>query len=70
MATLILSGGAYGANWLPLVYPLVGIVIVLYTVDFIIKFFKKRKLHKENQLMNDLSSADNTTLQSNDNTNP
>jgi hypothetical protein len=43
MSTLFLSGGSYGANWLPMVLPLVGLVIVLFGVEAIVKYVKKRK---------------------------
>ncbi|MCD6012169.1 MAG: hypothetical protein K0Q79_2031 [Flavipsychrobacter sp.] len=44
MADLLLSGGGYPSdNWLPLISPLVALVIILYSGDFIIKFIKKRR---------------------------
>ena len=58
MSAMLLSGVGGSTNWLPLVYPLVGIVMVLYAVDFIIKFVKKRRLHKENQLISEMNSMD------------
>lgn len=45
MATLILSGVGGSTNWLPLVFPLAGIVLVIYGVDLAVKLVKKWKLH-------------------------
>lgn len=48
MAGLFLSGGGYPKdNWLPLISPLVALVIILYSADFIIKYIKKRRILKD-----------------------
>ena len=58
MAHILLSGVGGSTNWFPLVYPLAGIVVILYAGDFIIKLIKKRRLYKENQLQHGLHTAD------------
>ncbi len=55
MKALFLSGVGGSTNWLPLIFPLVAVVVVAYSVDFIIKFVKKRKALHEQQLADDLS---------------
>ena len=44
MKILVLSGVGGSSNWLPLVLPLDGLVLVIYSIDFLIKYIKKRKL--------------------------
>jgi hypothetical protein len=53
MAALLLSGGAYGADWLPLISPLVVILMILYAIDLGMKYYKKWRLGKENRLIKD-----------------
>ena len=55
MKTLILSGVGGSTNWLPLISPLVLIVIIAYSVNFLVKYFKKRNLERENNLIDDLN---------------
>ena len=55
MKTLILSGVGGSTNWLPLISPLVLIVIIAYSVNFLVKYFRKRRLERENNLINDLN---------------
>ena len=54
MKALLLSGVGGSTNWLPLISPLVAIIIVAYSIDFLIKYFKKRKALREQQLSDDL----------------
>ncbi len=60
MAALFLSGGSSGANWLPLLFPLAVLLVILYAVDLTMKFIKKRKLRKENELIDELHSQEDT----------
>lgn len=46
MANILLSGGPSGANWLPLIVPLVAIVLVIYAADHIGAFFRQKKLRR------------------------
>jgi hypothetical protein len=55
MAAIVLSGGGYSGNWLPLVFPLVGVLFIIYAIDFIVKFVKKRRLH--HHIANDHSAG-------------
>jgi hypothetical protein len=55
MSALILSGVGGSTNWLPLIFPLVAVVVVAYSVDFIIKYVKKRKALREQQIADDLA---------------
>ena len=55
MKTIILSGVGGSSNWLPLLSPLVALLVIAYTINFLIKYFKKRKLLRENQLIEDLN---------------
>ena len=56
MKILILSGVGGSTNWLPLVLPLACIVAILYSIDLLVRFIKKRKLNNENKLANDLTA--------------
>lgn len=60
MTTLILSGGGYSGNWLPLIAPLAAIVIILYAGDAAIKFVKKRRLHTHAPMDGDANITDNS----------
>ena len=55
MKTIILSGVGGSSNWLPLLSPLVALLVIAYTINFLIKYFKKWKLLRENQLIEDLN---------------
>ncbi len=55
MKALLLSGVGGSTNWLPLIFPLVVIVAVAYSVDFTIKYVKRRKALHEQQIADDLS---------------
>ena len=57
MQTIFLSGVGGSTNWLPLVFPLVAIVIALKGGELLMKTVKKRKLLRENQLIEDLSAG-------------
>lgn len=49
MAAIILSGGSYGANWLPLIFPLAAIIIIVKGVELLVHFIRKRKLQHNNE---------------------
>ena len=49
----ILLSSFGSADWVPLLFPLVAIVIIYYCVDYGIKFFKKWKLNRKNKLGGD-----------------
>ena len=51
---LILLYGT-GTNWLPLLYPAILIICLIYSGGFLIRYFKKRKLYRENRLIERLS---------------
>ena len=57
MSALILSGVGGSTNWLPLIFPLVAIVIILKGGEFFIKFIKRKQLERENQLINKITSS-------------
>ncbi len=57
MGTLLLSGVGGSSNWLPLVFPLAAVVAVIYFIDFIIKFVKKRKQEHLNRLIQENTSS-------------
>jgi hypothetical protein len=40
----IILGGAPGNNWIPLLLPLVGVLLLAITIEYIVKFIRK-KLH-------------------------
>ena len=46
MDTILLSGVGGSTNWMPLVFPLIAVMIIVYAVDFTIRFFKKRRQTK------------------------
>jgi len=49
---------ASGADWLPLtILPLVCLLLLLYAGDFVIKYYRKWRLYKENKLIRDLLSG-------------
>ena len=52
MKILILSGVGGSTNWLPLIYPLIALIIIIYLTDFVIKYVKKKKVLRENELLN------------------
>lgn len=56
MAPLILSGVGGSTNWLPLLLPLVGILLLVKAAEAAGKYLKKRKLLKENKLVDELIS--------------
>ncbi len=56
MHTLILSGVGGSSNWLPLMFPLAAIVVVVYAIDVIARYIKKRKLHNEEKSVDDLTA--------------
>ncbi len=58
MNNLFLSGGGYGANWLPLIAPLLAIAILLYAGDATIKYLKNRKLRTTRQALGELNHLD------------
>ncbi len=58
MTTLFLSGGGYGANWLPLIAPLLLFAILLYVGDATIKFLKKRKLRTSHPATDEITHLD------------
>lgn len=66
MHTLILSGVGGSSNWLPLMFPLAAIVVVVYAIDVIVLYIKKRKLHNEEKSVDDLTtpidSSDKTII--------
>jgi len=51
MKTLILSGVGGSTNWLPLVYPLIAIVAILYLIEVTVRFFKKKLHHRRHPLI-------------------
>ena len=55
MKTLILSGAGGSTNWLPLIFPLIALLLLGYGIDLFIKYVKRRKLLRENELINDLN---------------
>ncbi len=55
MKTLILSGAGGSTNWLPLIFPLIALLAIGYGVDLFIKYVKRRKLLRENEMINDLN---------------
>ncbi len=57
MGTLLLSGVGGSSNWLPLVFPLAAVVVMIYFIDFIVKFVKKRKQAHLNRLINEHTSS-------------
>jgi hypothetical protein len=46
MRHLVLSGVGGSSNWVPLLFPLFGIVILYYGIDYLVKFVKKRRLSR------------------------
>ena len=59
MKILVLSGVGGSSNWLPLVLPLDGLVLVIYSIDFLIKYIKKRKLHNKDKLITNATEPAN-----------
>ena len=55
MKPVILSGVGGSSNWLPLVYPLAAIIAIVYVIDLTVKYFKKKKVERENRLIEDLN---------------
>ena len=55
MKTIILSGVGGSSNWLPFLDPLVAVIVIAYSVDFATRYFKRRKLQRENSIINDLT---------------
>jgi hypothetical protein len=67
MHSLFLSGVGGSTFWLPLILPLLGILAIIYLVDFIVKFVRKRKLAHENRLAHDnFSTTDSSDNSSSD----
>ena len=56
MHTIILSGVGGSTNWLPLILPLVGLVILLKGGEMLFRFVKRKRLQHENRLINGISS--------------
>ncbi len=56
MQVLILSGVGGSSNWLPLVLPLAGIVVIAYSIDFLVRYLKKRRLLHNDKLINELTT--------------
>jgi len=50
-------GVATSDNWLPLIFPLVAIVVLLKGGEILARLIKKRRLVRENQLINDLTAT-------------
>ena len=63
MVHILLSGVGGSSNWFPLVLPLAGIVVIAYLIQVTVRFVKKRKLHHEDNLVNDLSAPSDSTRQ-------
>ena len=61
MSALLLSGVGGSTNWLPLIFPLVAVVVIAYSVEFIIRYVKKRKALREQQLTDNLAAHSNDT---------
>ena len=51
MLVIILSGVGGSTNWLPLIFPLVGLVIILKFGEIGIQYLKRKKLEYENRIM-------------------
>ncbi len=66
MATILLSGGGYSGNWLPLITPLAVIVIIFYAADFLRGYLKQRKLHKQALPAHEPGSLEDATEQTDD----
>ena len=66
MKVLILSGVGGSSNWLPLMFPLAAIVLVIYAIDVIVRYIKKRRQHDQEKPVNDLAtpidSSDTTII--------
>jgi hypothetical protein len=56
MNAIILSGVGGSTNWLPLILPLVGLVILLKGGEMLFHFIKRKRLQHENRLINGISS--------------
>jgi hypothetical protein len=56
MNAIILSGVGGSTNWLSLILPLVGVVIVLKGGQLLIQFIKRKRLEHENKLINGINS--------------
>jgi hypothetical protein len=57
MTVLILSGGSYGANWLPLLLPLAAIILIYKGVDASLQLVRKRKLHCADRQMGEFTQS-------------
>jgi hypothetical protein len=55
MLAILLSGVGGSSNWLPLIFPLAAIVIIAKSVELLIHFIRKRRLHHINRQVNGLS---------------
>lgn len=45
MATIML-GGAPGANWTPLLLPVLAVLIIVIAIEYLVKFIKRKMLLK------------------------
>jgi hypothetical protein len=54
MLTIFLSGVGGSTNWLPLIFPLAALAAVAWSIDATAKYRKRRRLKRENQLIDTL----------------
>jgi len=49
MAKIIL-GGMPDSNWLPLIFPILVILIIIVVAEYLFRLMKRRKQHRKNKI--------------------
>jgi hypothetical protein len=58
MEHFILSGVGGSTNWLPLIFPLAGIVVVWKLVEYLQQYIRRRRVLKEHGLADAIEPVD------------
>ncbi len=64
MATIIL-GGAPGANWTPLLLPVLAVLMLLVSVEYLVKLIKRKLYHKSHTGIGSNEGIDGAGAQAN-----
>ncbi len=63
MITIILSGVGGSTNWLPLILPLVGILLILKFGETIIQFIKRKRMDHVEHSVHSIEDANGQNIE-------
>lgn len=64
MLTIFLAGGGPRTEpWFLFLVPLIAILVIVKAVELSVQFIKKRKLIRENQMVNELTAPYENTIE-------